>query len=161
MKWRDWQLLIIMVLLGYIAVRIALLSSGEQQLPASQPMRTPQPTFERALPSPDARVVVPSSTPRPTSVPVPTATQSPTALPVATSTDTPTQLPPSPTVTPTVEIVSHTVAGGENLLSIAQQYNTTVEAIVEANDIANPDLIFIGQELIIPVSLEPTPTPSA
>jgi LysM repeat protein len=82
-------------------------------------------------------------------------------LPPATSTDTPTPLPPSPTATPTAEIISHTVAKGENLLSIAQQYNTTVEAIVEANDIANPDLIFIGQVLIIPVSVQPAPTPSA
>jgi LysM repeat protein len=160
MKWRDWQLLIILVLLSYIAVRVALLPSSGRRPPASHPSRTPRPTFESIAPSPGAWIILPTNTVPPTDTPVPTATQPPTALPVATSTGTATPLPP-PTATPTAEIIAHTVARGENLLSIARQYNTTVEAIVEENDIANPDLIFIGQVLIIPVSLAPTPTPSA
>ncbi|MGH8874386.1 MAG: LysM peptidoglycan-binding domain-containing protein [Acidimicrobiia bacterium] len=44
----------------------------------------------------------------------------------------------------------HTVATGENLASIAQRYRTTVRAIVEANDLADPDLIVIGQRLVVP-----------
>jgi LysM repeat protein len=45
----------------------------------------------------------------------------------------------------------HTVQAGESLLSIALLYGVTVEELQEANDLDNPDAIFIGQQLIIPV----------
>lgn len=41
----------------------------------------------------------------------------------------------------------HIVLAGETLYSIANRYGTTVEALAEANDITNMDLIFIGQVL--------------
>jgi len=43
----------------------------------------------------------------------------------------------------------HIVQRGDTLSEIALHYGMSVEAIVEANGIANPDLIFIGQRLII------------
>jgi murein DD-endopeptidase MepM/ murein hydrolase activator NlpD len=48
------------------------------------------------------------------------------------------------------EPVEHVVRAGETLFAIAQQYNTTVEAMVEANGIADPSMIAVGQTLIIP-----------
>jgi LysM repeat protein len=85
---------------------------------------------------------------------------------------------PEPTPTPTVEAVegeqspgveetpttpagvddtptqpgeqTHTVQPGETLGVIAQQYGVTIDLIVAANDIENPDLIFPGQVLTIP-----------
>jgi murein DD-endopeptidase MepM/ murein hydrolase activator NlpD len=48
------------------------------------------------------------------------------------------------------EPVIHEVQSGETLFRIAEQYGTTVEAIVAANDISDPSLIRVGQELIIP-----------
>lgn len=44
----------------------------------------------------------------------------------------------------------HTVAPGETLSTIAQSYGVTIAAIVEANTLANPDRLDVGQELIIP-----------
>ncbi|MBN1564389.1 MAG: LysM peptidoglycan-binding domain-containing protein [Anaerolineae bacterium] len=56
----------------------------------------------------------------------------------------------------------HTVQAGENLYRIALQYGTTVDAIAKANNVTNPNLIVVGQKLIIPVSggvvVPPTPT---
>jgi LysM repeat protein len=46
--------------------------------------------------------------------------------------------------------VTHVVQLGENLFRIALKYGTTVEAIAAANGIVNPNLIYVGQELIIP-----------
>lgn len=46
--------------------------------------------------------------------------------------------------------VQHTVQSGERLHSIAQRYDTSVLGIVEANQIANPRLIYAGQTLCIP-----------
>jgi LysM repeat protein len=44
----------------------------------------------------------------------------------------------------------HNVAPGENLFGIAQQYGTTVEAIAEANGLAYPYTLSVGQPLAIP-----------
>lgn len=49
----------------------------------------------------------------------------------------------------------HVVQAGETLFRIAQQYDTTVEAIAEANDISDPNRIREGQELIIPAGAQP------
>lgn len=45
---------------------------------------------------------------------------------------------------------TYTVKPGDTLSSIAQELGTTVEALVEANDITNPDVIDIGQRLKVP-----------
>ncbi len=47
---------------------------------------------------------------------------------------------------------THTVQPGETLTSIAQQYGVTVQAIVAANEITNPDRVTVGTTLIIPES---------
>ncbi|HUN23453.1 MAG TPA: LysM peptidoglycan-binding domain-containing protein [Anaerolineales bacterium] len=45
---------------------------------------------------------------------------------------------------------THIVAAGENLFRIAQQYNTTYEAIAQANSILPPYVLYPGQVLNIP-----------
>lgn len=44
----------------------------------------------------------------------------------------------------------HVVQQGENLFRISQRYGVSVEAFVQANNISDPGMIFIGQVLIIP-----------
>jgi len=44
----------------------------------------------------------------------------------------------------------HIVRYGETLTSIAFRYGTTVEAIMRANNLPNPNFIYVGQRLIIP-----------
>lgn len=44
----------------------------------------------------------------------------------------------------------HVVAAGESLLGIAVRYGVTVEEIMEINELADPNSLFVGQELIIP-----------
>jgi LysM repeat protein len=45
---------------------------------------------------------------------------------------------------------SHTVQRGESLATIARRYGTTVSSLVDANGIANPNLVRIGQVLTVP-----------
>lgn len=45
--------------------------------------------------------------------------------------------------------VTHTVKKNETLSGIAAKYNTTVKNLVKLNDIDNPNLIYVGQVLII------------
>ncbi len=42
------------------------------------------------------------------------------------------------------------VKAGDTLSEIAERFDTTVRALVRANDIEDPSLIFPGDELIIP-----------
>ena len=65
----------------------------------------------------------------------------------------------TPTITPTpFEGVLHVVAAGELLGAIAAQYGVSVEDIVSANNLRDPDSLAIGQELVIPGVSEPDNT---
>lgn len=45
---------------------------------------------------------------------------------------------------------SHVVAAGENIGSIAAAYGTTSRALIQANNLSNPNSIRVGQRLVIP-----------
>lgn len=45
---------------------------------------------------------------------------------------------------------THVVQSGETLGLIAGQYGTTVDAIAQANGLADPNYLYVGQELVIP-----------
>jgi LysM repeat protein len=51
----------------------------------------------------------------------------------------------------TAQGVTHVVQPGDSLGFIALSYGTTVDAIVKANGLPNPDVIWVGQKLTIPV----------
>jgi len=131
------QVLLVVVTLiavGAIAVRslvpVADAPTATYTLPPSAPLATAIP----ATPTPSP---APSNTTTPTDTPTATPTPPPTATAAIT---------PTPTATP----VTHTVAAGDTLAQIAQDYGTTTEALAEANDIADPSRIEVGQVLIIP-----------
>lgn len=70
----------------------------------------------------------------------------PTPVPVPRPpTPTPTPIPP----TPTPQIV-HVIVSGDTLYDLAIKYDTTVDAIVRANNIQNPNNVAIGTKLVIP-----------
>jgi murein DD-endopeptidase MepM/ murein hydrolase activator NlpD len=46
--------------------------------------------------------------------------------------------------------VTYTVREGDTLSGIAQAYDISLEELIAANDIANPDLLQVGQTLVIP-----------
>ncbi len=74
------------------------------------------------------------------------------AAPAAASEATPSAAPAT-TPTPPEETQSprtYVVESGDNLTSIAERLGTTVEELVAANDIEDPDIINVGSELVIP-----------
>jgi LysM repeat protein len=90
----------------------------------------------------------------------PSLSNAPTPLPGAVATpgapDT-TQATPVPTpAEPTVYIVQP----GDTLSSIARKYDISMEDLMRANDIANPDYVQLGQELKIPIGGLPADTPT-
>ncbi len=64
---------------------------------------------------------------------------------------------PNPTTPPSGGSV-YIVQSGDTLSSIAQRFGVTVNAIVQANGISNPNLIYIGQQLTISGGTTPLPT---
>jgi len=55
---------------------------------------------------------------------------------------------PEPTPVPAHEV--YVVRSGDSVYKIAQRYGTTMQAIILANDLHNPDRIYPGQILYIP-----------
>jgi LysM repeat protein len=55
-----------------------------------------------------------------------------------------------PTPEPTAAVRKHVVQPGETLLAIAVQYDTTTEAIMQANNLSDANYLRVGQELVIP-----------
>lgn len=75
-----------------------------------------------------------------------------------------------PEPTPLPEVLSrgteieYLVLPGDSLGSIAEAFLSTEDAIIEANEIEDPNALFVGQLLIVPVNLVtpvPTSTPTA
>lgn len=64
----------------------------------------------------------------------------------------------APSVVAQETTVTHTVRAGENLYMIADRYDVTVRAIMRANNLRNPNVIYVGQRLVIPIRVAATPT---
>ncbi|MBC7809627.1 MAG: L,D-transpeptidase family protein [Burkholderiales bacterium] len=57
----------------------------------------------------------------------------------------------------TGETTTHIVERGQELALIARQYGVTIDDLVTMNGLSNPDVIWIGQELIVPAGGEYVP----
>ena len=64
-----------------------------------------------------------------------------------------------PTATAPAGQTVHVVQAGENLFRISLRYGVTVASIQQANNIANVNLIYVGQRLTIPAAGAVLPTP--
>jgi LysM repeat protein len=74
---------------------------------------------------------------------------------------------PIPPDLPRGTLIDYVVQFGDSLAGIASIFNSTVEAIIEENELADPNAIYVGQLLVIPANLvtptatlPPTSTPS-
>lgn len=74
----------------------------------------------------------------------------PSSAPVATVAPTPAAPAPTPTPAPAAGQQKYVVQYGDTLSSIAAHYGVTVQQIIDANSLLNPDLLLPNQELIIP-----------
>jgi LysM repeat protein len=115
--------------LGVVSLLVVLLAAG--CLP-----------FGRATPT-----VTPTFVPTPTSLPV---------LPVVTPTPAPANLssmtpnPTAPAAQPTREGTTYVVQPGDTLYTIAVRFGVSLQALIEANRIEDPNQLQAGQVLVIP-----------
>ncbi len=101
---------------------------------------------EESAPAATSSATSPTATPRPTATPEPSATVTSAATPSSTPSLEPTAVPtPSP-----APPVTYTVVAGDSLVEIADRFGVTVDALLAANDIDDPEQLRIGQVLVIP-----------
>jgi LysM repeat protein len=104
---------------------------------------TPQPVTTSELP-PQAAASAPEPTLVARATLQPTPLETPEPSPFAGIAQPPAE-PPRRTAP-----IHHTVAADEVLWQIAEQYGLRAETLLWSNDIADPDLLLVGQDLLIP-----------
>lgn len=60
-------------------------------------------------------------------------------------------------VQPVPSQIEHTIQAGETLWMISNRYKVTIDEIVKANNINNPNVLHVGQKLMIPVKPQENP----
>lgn len=83
--------------------------------------------------------------------PEPSASVTPTSIVELEATSSPT---PEPSPIPS-QPMTYTVESGDTLSAVAQEHNVSLEALISANDLTDPDVLQVGQVLVIPEDEEP------
>lgn len=115
-----------------------------------------------ACASPSPRVVYVTATFEPRDVTSPNDMR-PVDLTPESPVESPTSAVPLPTLALSVDngaaaVKQHIVQAGDTLTGIARQYATTVETLLKLNTLPNPDILAIGQVILLPdVPTEETP----
>lgn len=188
MKWARWQIPILFFLMLYLVVSAVAAwvpepAGGTTPLAElAQPVPTAHYTLSPRL---AAWIVLPTNTPHPqpsatrvvaqaathvepaasTATSIPASESDSASLtagygpPVPTQSLTPSPVSsPEPTATTEPTLLTHLIESGDTLSGIAKEYGVTVLALVEANQLANPDVLRIGQVLTIPIPQPALPT---
>jgi LysM repeat protein len=108
--------------------------------PTTEPTTAPTTALPTATPIMEPTIALPTATP--IVEPTAEATAAPTAEPTATAATT--------SVANATSYIEYVVQRGDILFTIAERHGVTVEEILAANTIRNPDSLAIGQVLRIP-----------
>ncbi len=128
MNRRQLVFLVLVNALVSLAIALAVVWIAES--------RRPDPEELAALYTPPPPVILQATATLPPTNPV--ATPPPTATPI-----------PSQSPDPGQSSV-YEVQPGDNLLAIALRFNLTLDELMEANGLTDPDFVFVGQRLVIP-----------
>lgn len=112
---------------------------------------------ERRRPDPDLLAAL--TTPVAAPVIAPTFTSTPDMVQSVPASDAPS---PTPETAATDAEEIYVVQPGDSLLAIAGRFGISMQAIMDANNLTNPDFVFSGQRLTIPHgNVQPTIAPTA
>jgi LysM repeat protein len=151
LSWQQIAFIIgINAVLSLIISLVVVIVAGQRFVPSqSEPIPPPAVAAESPAVVNDGSSELPPpalDTPTPASAEVPPAVES-----------APSE--PSPTSTP-VEPTIYIVQPGDSLGSIAIKFEVTMEDLMRANDLTDPDYVQVGQELLIPIGGLPPATPT-
>jgi LysM repeat protein len=112
------------------------------------PEPTAQPTARASMTAAGSQAAVAEAPSASVALPTPPASATPQAGPATPVPATSQPAPPSQVAPPPVR--TYVVQPGDTLHGIALQFGTTIAALQRANDLADTDVIVIGQVLVIP-----------
>jgi LysM repeat protein len=144
------------IVIPALLVLVLTLAACEKDRPIQTPVSgTPQPQSGQALtPAPGqaatrgaTSAVTPTSLPSSLVSPVPSKSSGAATTGPAAGTTTAS----GSATRVTGQGITYTVELGDTLGSIAEQFDVTMDAIIRANSLTNPDVLMVGQELKIPV----------
>lgn len=139
--------LTVLMIVAIAVCLLAVLAGWLVNLPVRPALAVAQNPASTATPVPTNGALILSVTPEPTADPA-------TPEPVVDSAT----VEPSPTPAPTSSLRSYTIRPGDTLGTIAQAYAVPVEDLITANAITDPNVLYVGQVLIIPdAGAAPTP----
>jgi LysM repeat protein len=170
-------LMTVLVIIAAFALGVILSRFQSTPRPSAPPTNTPRAVAQAATtrapvtPPTAPATLTPSRTlrPPPTFEP-PTATVLPSGTPTITlspTVDLAIDIPglrggesPTPTTTPGCELrkdwkLTYTVQRNDAMIRIAEAYNTTVDALLKANCLRDPNVIRVGQVLKVPGTAHP------
>ena len=93
-----------------------------------------------------------AATPTPQLTSPPTPTSAPTMEAPVLSTPAPSQTSESSTPLDDADYAIYALQPGDSLLSIANRFGVSIEQLMAANHLTNPDLVVSGQRILIPPS---------
>jgi len=156
MKRISTLLTVFMASIGALVLFLIILGSSPWTLrpvAAADPFTGPDAIEQAATPTITATATV-------TGTVIPTVTETITGTVTPTQTTAPTSTP-TPVPSPVADNV-YVVQPNDNLTAIANQFDTTVNELVALNNIADPNVLFVGQELLLPTpTVSPTITATA
>lgn len=144
---RPWLLAAAVILLLALAVVLGRFAFSPQQPPADL-ASTEQPAAAAATPTATTIPARPTATATPTLASRLTATATLTAT--AASPTAPVAPTPGPTVAPDLALEFTTLKPNQYLGYVAQRYGVSLDELTQLSGIENPDVVPIGQGLIIP-----------
>ncbi|GEM_PF-3993620 len=132
--------------------------TGDVMVPTVPPATpTPEETEPTPPPPPTAEPEEATAAPpgQPEAEPTTVAVESPTPTPEpamaeAEATPAPSGVTPAEESSPAAQQRVHVVQKGDWIYAIARRYGVSPQAIIRANNIQSPDLVFPGQVLVIP-----------
>ena len=142
MNRRFLVFLVLVNALVSLAIAVTVVWIAEQRRPSME---------ELVLPSTPAPAVVLVATPTSTDA---------QASPDSDDSSTATPIPP-PTPEPVGETEIYVVERGDSLSAIAARFGLSLNRLMEINDLTDPDFVFVGQRLVIPVAPARVDAPAA
>ena len=130
----------VLILAAYVVFSVAWTFTEPLRVESPTPTRTPHPTYTPISAGEILLAVTPSPSPSSTHTVTPsaTATRAPTATPTSTA---------------VVQARQHLVQSGDTLLGIAARYGVEYQALLDANSLADADVLSVGQMLSIPFAM--------
>ncbi len=131
------------IMLAMCFVSTAVVWVGERLVQSASAAAPGEESPANGTPKPDTESSPPLSTSLTTPEPTTTVTHTvPTTPPV--------NEPAVESTTESVNQLSYTIREGDTLSGVARAYGVSVEDLIAANDITNPDLLYVGWTLVIP-----------